>query len=72
MTAIAWATYGLILATVGILAGALFTAISRTDSLRVELGGRIDNLGTRIENLGGDLRAEIRELAPISPHSTHV
>jgi hypothetical protein len=55
MTAIAWATYGLILATVGILAGALFTAIARTDGLRAELGARIDNLGS-------DLRDEIRGL----------
>jgi hypothetical protein len=55
MTAIAWATYGLILATVGILAGALFTAIARTDALRAELGARIDNLGT-------ELRQEIRGL----------
>jgi hypothetical protein len=55
MTAIAWATYGLILATVGILAGALFTAIARTDGLRTELGARIDNLGN-------DLRSEVRGL----------
>lgn len=55
MTAIAWATYGLILATVGILAGALFTAISRSDALRSGLEARIDNLGS-------ELRAEIRGL----------
>jgi hypothetical protein len=55
MTAIAWATFGLILSTVGILAGALFTAIGRTDALRSDLGARIDNLGS-------ELRGEIRGL----------
>jgi hypothetical protein len=77
MTAIAWATLGLILSTVGILAGALFTAIGHSDTLRSELGARIDHqtgelgaridhqtgeLGARIDNLASELRSEIRGL----------
>jgi hypothetical protein len=61
MTALAWATYGLILATVGILAGALFTAIGRTDALRVEMNNRIDALGSELRAEMALLREELRE-----------
>jgi hypothetical protein len=62
MTAIAWATFGLILSTVGILAGALFTAIGRSDALGARIDKQSTDLGARIDNLGSELRAEMRGL----------
>jgi hypothetical protein len=55
VTAAVWALVALLAASLGILATALFSAIARTDGLRAELGARIDNLGS-------DLREEIRGL----------
>lgn len=53
MTALVWATFGVIVALVAILAAALFSANGRHD----ELGGRIDGLGGRIDGLGGRIDA---------------
>lgn len=55
MAAVVWALFGVVVTTLGVLATALFTSIARTDSIRTELGARIDTLGS-------DLRAEIRAL----------
>ena len=58
VTAIAWSLVGLMAASLGVLAAALFAGIG-------DLGGRIDGMGSRldarIDALGSELRAELRD-----------
>jgi hypothetical protein len=66
MTAIAWTLVGLLAATLGILATALFAAISRIDGVGATLGTRIDDmgatLGTRIDDMGATLGTRIDDM----------
>jgi hypothetical protein len=62
VTAIAWSLVGLMAASLGVLATALFAGLGRIDAL----SGRIDALGSglnaRIDALDQGLRADIRSV----------
>jgi hypothetical protein len=44
VTAVVWALFGLMAASLGVLTTALFATISRIDGLRAEFNGRFDGL----------------------------
>jgi hypothetical protein len=73
VTAIAWSLVGLMAASLGVLAAALFSGLGRIDALtdRIDtlgtgLNSRIDALGTalnsRIDALDNELRTDIRSV----------
>jgi hypothetical protein len=70
VTAIAWSLVGLMAASLGVLAAALFSGLtglgSRIDLLGSSLNERIDGLGSslsaRLDAQGVELRSEIRDL----------
>ena len=70
VTAIAWSLVGLMAASLGVLATALFAGMSdlgaRIDGMGARLDARIDAVGSRLDgrmdSLGSELRTEMRDL----------
>jgi hypothetical protein len=62
VSAVVWAMFGLMAASLSVLATALFAAISRIDGLRAEFGGRLDGLHAEFSGRFDGLHEDLREL----------
>lgn len=59
VTAVVWALFGLMAASLGVLAAALFTMIGRIDGFRSEVTGRTDALRSEVTGRFDTLRGEV-------------
>ena len=62
MTAIAWSLVGLMAASLGVLATALFSMLNRIDVQGAYLGQRIDAFGAEVRAELAAVRAELADL----------
>jgi hypothetical protein len=59
VTAIAWSLVGLMAASLGVLAAALFSGIGRIDALGARIDGVGASMNARIDDLGASVNARI-------------